>query len=208
MDGKVICFDLWKTLVDSPSEFDYVDLLLEAGVNKKEIYPFVRSQLMIRDFSGYHEIVAKLMNRFKLTDRRLKDELIRRWIGGNQNVQWLTNAQRAIALARQNGATVVLVSNLTGPGWRDVERMLGISQHFDYRFLSFAERAAKPDGQVWKRVEEKYQKASEFWMIGDSAEDDMVVPAQKGWRVVHANDQMRARFFGLQTLRTGEGESP
>jgi FMN phosphatase YigB (HAD superfamily) len=86
------------------------------------------------------------------------------------------------------------VSNLTQPGWEAVERRLNVSQYFDHLHLSWQQERCKPDPVVWQTVRGWYPDTQEFWMVGDSLEDDLLVPQGMGWEVFQVKDQRLGRL--------------
>lgn len=186
MMKKVICFDLWGTLLYSRSckASGYEDVFIRLGVPKKDIYPFVR-QLMAGTMYNYKQIVHCLFKHFGLEDNHgAMQEALRLWQEENRDIAWLNGAQESLERIRDECTQLVLITNITTPTWHTVLEMFGLKDIFDHTFASCEWGLAKPNPMVWQIVKSWYPDISEFWMIGDTPEDDITVPRSMGWKTI------------------------
>lgn len=183
----VVCFDLWNTLIISPLNINYEDILVEAGVKQAEIYPFVRDYLMNQSIASYGRIADLMSKKFGIGQDRVK-LVVEIWEQDNINAQWIEQAQNTLASV-VSGNQLVLISNVTQAGWCQVEDKMKIADRFDRVFLSWKERRCKPDPTIWVEVMNSFPAEVDFWMIGDSLQDDIVVPKQLGWKTIQVGRQ-------------------
>ena len=191
MKNKIICFDLWQTLIYSGGQgrASYENMLTELGVARDKIYPYVRDNLMSQQLT-YREMVAALLKYF---DLKSSDSLIKRlksaWVTDNGQVAWFDEAIAVLRNLKQEQAKLVLVTNTTLPGWLAVESKLKVSQYFDHLFLSWQEGISKPNQIVWRRVQSWFPdtQPENFLMIGDNQDDDLAMPKKMGWNVKLVN---------------------
>lgn len=183
----VICFDLWNTLIRSPLNINYEDILVEAGVKQTEIYPFVRDYIMNRPIVSYGRIADLIAKKFEI-DRDRAKLVVEIWEQDNINAQWVEQAQNTLASVVP-GNQLVLISNVTQVGWCQVEDKMKIADRFGRVFLSWKERRCKPDPRIWAEVMNSFPTEVDFWMIGDSLQDDIVVPKQFGWKTIQVGRQ-------------------
>ena len=201
---RVICFDLWNTLCRSLNSngAGYQDILVEAGVDPAQVYPFVRDHLMTR-LATYDQLAAALLQRFGLDGRDgLRGRIVAAWRQDNDQSDWFPGARELVADLRQRGSRVVLVTNITQPAWKATSKRLGLEWSFDSHYLSFEMGHSKPDNHVWATLEAKHQ-AAEMWMVGDNQQDDLYGPSSRGWRAMlvapdgSSIDHVRNFFIGL-----------
>ncbi len=183
-NSRVICFDLWNTLIASldPTGASYEQTLINSGVCQSDIYPIVRDHLMNKGL-GYEQMAEILCNHFGITDQEVGLRVIASWQNDNTKTRWFKGAKTMLKKLRQSN-TLVLISNITAPGWETVNQRLGIDQHFDKLLLSFQEGVSKPSPELWDRVKILYPEAKEYWMIGDNVADDLLIPRKLGWNTI------------------------
>jgi putative hydrolase of the HAD superfamily len=182
---KVICFDLFNTLVkEVGGGAGYEEALISLGIERSEIYPVVRDKLMTRSLDQ-EEMISFLFDHFELSGFFVeRQEALKDWRRDNSSAQWLPGAKKLLLRLKKQGSALVLVTNVTKPGWQAVESKLQISRYFDRLFLSFEQQVTKPNPEVWHRVMSWYPglKPEHFTMIGDRLDDDLWVPANLGWK--------------------------
>lgn len=184
---KVWCFDLWFTLIE-PESFEggtYQDVLVEAGVNRKAIFPFVRDFCMTRRYS-YFEIANLVCANFCVTDEGVIEKVRNAWKVENQKVHWIGNAQKILGSIAKTGDPLILITNTTFVGWQDVDQLLGVAHHFSKLFLSWEQKLTKPNPKVFNRVMSWFPEvtADHFIMIGDNFEHDLAIPKKLGWKTL------------------------
>lgn len=184
---SVICFDLWNTLIKSPLNINYEDILVEAGVRQMEIYPFVRDYIMNQPIASYAQIADLIVKKFEISQDRAK-LVVEIWEQDNLNAQWIEQAQSTL-MSVAPGNQLVLISNVTQVGWSQVEEKMKIADRFSRVFLSWKECRCKPDPTIWSEVMNLFPAEVDFWMIGDSLQDDIVVPKQLGWKTIQVGRQ-------------------
>lgn len=203
---KIVCIDLFDTIVRSSREGpSYEDILRELGVDPKEIYPVVRDRIMIQDRT-YPDMVGRLFKYFGQgsVNKGLKKRAAKLWESSNEEVDWLPEAKNILtALREELGARLVLVSNVTGPAWRKINKDLSVDDFFDSTFLSFKEGISKPNSAVWWRIQNRMEREYEYWMVGNSVSDDLVVPARLGWKTFQVREGGRNLGQLVESIRNG-----
>lgn len=186
----VVCIDLWDTLAITPPKFNFLELLINAGVSRKEVYSFVRDSIMTRRYTSYERMVDIVFKHFSLSN--YKEEyrsMIHQWKSENQNPYYFSRAHAFLKELRKD-ATLVLVTNVSYLAWSEVKKKLKIQEYFDRIFLSWEQGIAKPNPAVWRRIQKWFPKTNpdHFWMIGNNWADDLAVPNARGWRVLQIQD--------------------
>lgn len=184
---SVICFDLWNTLIKSPLNINYEDILVEVGVNQMEIYPFVRDYIMNKPIASYAQIANLITKKFGINQDVAK-LVVEIWEQDNLNARWITQAQDTL-MSVSPGNQLVLISNVSQMGWCQVEEKMKIADRFVRIFLSWKECKCKPDPTIWAEVMNSFPKEVDFWMVGDSLQDDIVIPKQLGWKTIQVGRQ-------------------
>ena len=180
--NRVICFDLWNTLIRSlTSGASYEEVLVELGGPRAEIYPFVRDQLMTTERT-YTEMIDELFNHFKISSHaQERDIAATLWEEDNQRAIWFSGAQKLLSALQQQGDTLVLITNITAPAWNTVNPLLNLEIYFSLCFLSYAQGVSKPHPSIWQNITAGFPSTTEFWMIGDNQADDLDIPESMGW---------------------------
>lgn len=183
---RVVCFDLWNTLVRTMGAgASYEKTLVNRGVPVEKIFPFVRDQLMTGKFT-YSEMTKKLFHYFAIDPSPAETtELINLWKADNKEAAWIRGARELVRKLRAQGRITVLVTNSTWPGWHGVNRRLEIAREFDFVYSSCNEGSVKPNTRVWETIESWCPEVlvQEFAMVGDREDDDRKIPRQRGWKV-------------------------
>ncbi len=210
---KVICFDLWNTLIRTTQHTGgYESVLVRLGVKREEIYPWVRRRCMTGENVTYDEMVKKMFDHFfkDFTENSAKysneiEEAKRLWRADNDSAMWFRGAQAVLRALREKEYFLVLLTNTTRMGW--VDGQLNISPFFHHTLLSCETYITKPDLRAWKMVMDLFPglPARSFLMVGDS-EDDVTVPAQMGWRTIKVKGQPNFSEV-LQKIEAG-GDAP
>lgn len=227
---KVICFDLWGTLMTSPGTgASYESVLTDKGVPQENIFPFVRDNLMTKRLS-YEEMAQALFNNFQVEPKvgEIK-KLVELWSTDNKQAEWISGTLEVVRKLRAEGRVVVLVTNITKPSWNRVNDRFQLTSEFDYTYISCNEGFVKPNNKVWEKIESWFPTipTEEFVMVGDREIDDLATPRERGWKVIHADnlkslfkeagpnpttllidtnhqvDQGQLRSFGINPLNTG-----
>jgi len=160
-----------------------MDLIAKLGVPRDKIYPFVRDSLMKKDL----DYVAMLRVLFEYFEIKVTDSVVNlialSWYDENDSVQWVWKAEHRLQDLRRSGVQLVLITNTTAPGWNQANRKLKLEEYFHKLFLSCHARRTKPNPEVWIEVQSWYPdlSPSQFYMVGDSEEDDLRVPRSMGW---------------------------
>src|SRR3989338_6699422 len=174
---KVICFDLWNTLVCSAgSGASYENVLTRAGVTREEIFPFVREELMTSP-GELGQLIDRMLDHFGIDPplrAGIKRAVQEAWQRDNASVSWIPGAESLLQEIHALGHELVLITNSTEPGWRAAVKKLGLRSHFDQLLLSWELGFAKPDPHIWEEVESRYPdlQLKDFWMVGDRDGDD------------------------------------
>lgn len=193
---RVICFDLFHTLVVPADGVGtiYSDVLVELGVSRERIYSFVRASLMTSNLS-VEEMVAALFDHFGIDPGVYADAFVRAvdgWTSDN-DCRFVDGAEELLTELRARPRTAVcLVSNVTRPGWEEVDRRLALSPRFAGLHLSWCEGVAKPHPDCWTNLLHRLGSpdlpSHMCWMIGDNQADDLDPPAAMGWNTFLVRD--------------------
>lgn len=204
----VFCFDLYNTLAVEKSDKSYIDYFVEQygrkhNFTKEDVYLFVRDNLMNRYFETFGEMTLEIFHRFVPDEKcfpydfgTTAKDFRTYWEEGSKSVEWKDHGVvTKIEKLQKLGHVVALITNCTWPAWRFAEVRLEMhvpqclsSIWFDSAYVSSRIGFAKPDEEVWKKVEKNFSlfPRNKFVMIGDSFEDDLKVPEKRGWKTVSA----------------------
>ncbi len=204
---RVICWDLWGTLVTSSwSSRQYIDVLVENEArfleprNRLALEATVRGVFMTSAAKRQKAFDLAVSGREHLTygfcasmmvgdDPFVAPEVAKLWEQENEAVEWLPDAAEVLCVLKACGGKQVLVSNTTEAGWLTVNGVLGLTNHDRFGtnvVLSCDLPVAKPDPYVWQTVQERFP-ADEYWMIGNDPVMDIAVPAAMGWKTILVN---------------------
>jgi len=189
---QIICFDLFDTLISTPDGSGYkeelITLLKQKGIEgnsfNERIYKFVRDNLMTRNHN-FKEMVKRLSLFLGIDLNQDEASLLEnKWAEENTQAEWIDDAEQIISEIRSKVENkIVLISNVTAPGWEIVDKKLEIRKRFNNVFLSFEKGIAKPNPKVWEAVEKIYNRAGSYLMIGNDKKDDLEVPFSRRWNV-------------------------
>lgn len=189
MYKKLVVFDLYNTLIRSKhgNGSSYEDILVELGVERDKIFPFIRDGIMNRDLDLL-QVVQNIFINFGLDPELYAKEVKRTcelWTNDNRT-EWISQALEFVnALKASDKYTVCLMTNVSRPGWIAVNSEFQLQDIFDYCFVSWREGICKPDPRCWEILLRDSGSSSispsDCWMIGDRFEDDLMVPRNKGW---------------------------
>lgn len=192
MSEIVVCFDLWNTLIAPRRRFtSYADVFVRKGVSRTEIYPFIRERCMPR-VMNYEEMAGAVASHFHVEfSQDEKREVVNLWQKENEETNWLPGAQGLLRQLRAAKIPLVLITNMSAPGWDALNKKLGIADRFNRIFVSSYEGVAKPDAQVWERAESWFPEMPKehFVMVGDREDDDIIPTKNRGWRAFSVSPQ-------------------
>ena len=188
---RVICFDLWGTLVESPVRQTYEDYLVQYWP-RELIQKTVRDLLMTDAWCGHalaehdgkgilrpdHVRTAAmlLVDAFGFlphmgcttpsmtTFAHLLMETARRWKWENEQVKWIPGAQEVVESLKTGGDTLALVTNTTSYGDAMVDRTLEINRPRGRFFTTVFNSCAHPFAKPDRRVWE--------WIVGRNPNAD------------------------------------
>ncbi len=181
----VVCFDLCNTLITAGKKQRGYEIILQRfGLQKEQLYPFVRDVLMVKKEITYREMVEELFQHLGLEKEELaKLETERLWAEDNKSYVWLSGAQDCLGQLHKRGIRLVLISNLTFPAWQEIDSGLDVSSMFDELFLSCMVGISKPNPDIFRKVVEQFAY-EKFWMIGDSQLDDIEPAKLMDWQTI------------------------
>jgi|GEM_PF-6298831 len=183
---RIWCFDLWNTLVKTKAGIQsYEDVLVQVGVNREIIFPFVRGYCMTKRMSNF-EFATHLCGRFNISDVATFKKIVDTLRFENASVEWIGKAQEVLQSLRSDGKEIVLITNSTYPGWVAANSALEISKFFSRTYLSWEQKCSKPRTQIFLDVMRWYPWAqpNQFVMVGDSEESDIAIPRKLGWETI------------------------
>lgn len=209
---RVICFDLWHTLVEPRGgRVTYPDVFVRLGAQRDAIYPIVRDHLMGCRFE--YDTMCNVLCSWLDLQGSVSDinEAARRWKRDNDSASWIPGAVTTLESLRIPGHRLVLVTNITAPAWRTVGRNLQLigepSSFFDCAFASCLSGICKPSVRIWKTIEGWFPNADEFYMIGDNEAEDVAVPRERGWKTILVNERSGIPIAAVPNIIMG-GEYP
>ncbi len=203
---RVICWDLWGTLIQSGYMGQSYEDYLCKWKKREEIQAFVREFLMTnkapRGSQAMRAFVSQYFGTPYITVIALSATVVplplsvmgiidwehttNLWDAENYAAEWINGARETIRAIRTKFPqdTHVLVTNTSDRGWRVVNEKLRLSREFSVPVIRSCDFArAKPHSDMWERVQAQYQ-ADEYWMIGDSEVLDLVTPRSMSWKTI------------------------
>lgn len=201
---RVICFDLWGTLIHScqGNGESYLDVLVDARhshsflamkvklflmTNAWMTSPGLRTAIQEKRIPTYLEMARALTEHLHFHDRPdLIASVASRWQQDNDNIEWIVGAQKTLNWVRaQPNTKLVLITNITVAGLHAAEMYLSKkgSPRFDHCIMSCEHPFAKPEPYIWERCMQVWE-ANEYWMIGDNPVVDLAVPKTLGWKTI------------------------
>lgn len=190
---KVVCFDLWNTLVYKVNGPPISHICHYLNMDLKDFAPIAEKSLMLKEEPlrmGMERLVKKL-GLSNVYVRKLENI----WMKSDQNIQFFPETQEVLC-GLKSEYKLVLITNTVSSSWNAVENKFHLSKFFDYCYLSFKEGHIKPGKTVFKKILQVFSiTPDEVLMMGDSPRSDLIIPQKMGMRVIlidrdnHLNDQ-------------------
>jgi putative hydrolase of the HAD superfamily len=186
MAVKAVIFDFWGTLVAtgtwSPLRQTYQ--LLQARMPFGEFVQRFEAVFMTKSYddqaTAFREAAAALGLE---PPQDVIDKLIGIWNKTRLLAQPYPDALMALAMLRQRGVKVGLVSNTDCFGVEQLLQRFGLDQQLDAAVLSFQSGLLKTDPRMFEAILGRLgAKPDEALMVGDSVESDMVGAENAGVR--------------------------
>lgn len=206
---RVICFDLWGTLIRSilGNGASYLDVLVDKNHSpdslsmKAHLFlmtnawmssPWVATAIQEQRSPTYIEMAWALTEHLQLHDRSdLVMAVANRWQQDNEHIEWLPGARETLQWVKGQPRTkLVLITNITIAGLHAAGRYMGTTggPRFDHSVLSCEHPFAKPEPYIWERCMNVWD-GDEYWMIGDNPVIDLAVPTTLGWKTILVGDK-------------------
>lgn len=177
---KIIIFDLWQTLADSPikpsdlcSELFPVDNLINRKCFLDKLFS---SDLYKKDIS-LDKGLESFLSDFEINDKEKIKNFISLWRIMIEKSFLINKAENLILDLKNKGYKVCLLTNIDKYGYENFPHK-NFLELFDYQFLSYKNNLTKPDIKCWEAVSRHFETDyGNMVMVGDSFEND-ISPAQ------------------------------
>lgn len=185
---KLICFDLWETLVTEPSSFEDIWDPFAKKYPKKVDWQKVRdliAHISQKKNQPTKTSTAEILAEFGVSNQELVAETSKRWEDSCDHVSAFPETIEVLRDLHANGYKLGLITNTSRYGWESVDRACGLGTVFDYLALSFRIGAVKPEPKIFTWVEsESGFSGDKIVMIGDSFKSDYEAPRKIGWKSI------------------------
>jgi len=185
---KLICFDLWETLVTEPFSYENIWEPFAKKYPRKADWRKVHdciAQIVHRKNQSIEASTAEILAEFGASDQTLTAEISARWKDSCDEVSLFPETLDVLRDLRDAGYKLGLITNTSRYGWESVERVCCIGKFFDYLALSFLIGNVKPEPEIFDWIEKKSGfSGSDIVMIGDSFKSDYEAPRKRGWNSV------------------------
>jgi FMN phosphatase YigB (HAD superfamily) len=195
---KLICFDLWETLVNEP--FTTEDCWKPFALAYPRKFSWTKiHELIARILHGKNQPTEKsvyeILKLFDVADRALAEEISGRWNYSCDQVNLYPEALEALENLRRKDKRLGLITNTSRYGWEAIQRKFSLGGYFDYLSLSFEQGHVKPESEIFEFIERESGIAnSEIIMIGDSYENDFISPRKRGWMSILLDRQRTNKY--------------
>lgn len=182
---KLVCFDLWETLVTEPATFEYCwEPFAKAypdSISWSKIHELI-PQILQNKNQPTEQSVTEILERLGITDGALAQEIVKRWEYSCDQVELFPETLEALRDLRKAGFKLGLITNTSRYGWEAVNKKFLLGSFFDYLALSFELGRVKPEPEIFEFVEHKSGfPTNGITMVGDSYKSDFVAPRERGW---------------------------
>lgn len=174
LSNKVIIFDLWQTLADSPVRPSSILGLLPNKNISQEVFLKTLSQSAIflenKDFSSS---MKEFLASFQCSDEKILKKVLLLWEQMASSAYIIDGAEDLISRLRSKGCQLCLLTNIDQFGYEKFP-FPEFLENFEYSFLSYREGIAKPDFRCWQTIRDHFGvEYSNMIMIGDNYLDDI-----------------------------------
>lgn len=184
MKPRVICFDLWKTLVGESSRLeDFYRVIKEErpGLDFEEFIRLDEDILMRKEIDLLEGL--KEVGRILGISSNCVQKVYQLWRDSCDRAKIYDDVVPVLSSLRAKGCKLVLISNTTVYGWSAVQRKFCLDKYFDFLALSFTVGLVKPDPGIFLAVEKKFRvQGEEVMMVGDSTESDIAPAKERNWQ--------------------------
>lgn len=185
---RLICFDLWETLVTEPSSFEDIWDPFAKKYPKKVDWQKVRdliAHISQRKDQPTKTSTAEILAEFSVSDQELVAEISKRWEDSCDHVSAFPETSEVLHDLHANGYKLGLITNTSRYGWESVGRVCDLGTVLDYLALSFRIGAVKPEPEIFAWIErDSGFSGDKIVMIGDSFKSDYEAPRKIGWKSV------------------------
>lgn len=182
---KLICFDLWETLVTEPSTFEYCWEPFASAYPDKISWPKIHlliAQIAQRKDQSTEKSIQEILGNLNNKDANLITKISQRWNNSCDQVVIFPDALEVLDGLKEAGFKLGLITNTSRYGWEAIERKINLGIHFDYLALSFERGRVKPEPEMFEFIERQSGfLREEIVMVGDSYESDFKAPRKRGW---------------------------
>lgn len=168
---KAVIFDLFGTLATS---LDPENTLIK-GLNLPFSYGYVEKFTCGRKFVDREHYISTLVKNFRLEDSESSRNKVDRLLNiSAESVKIKNDAKEILALFRDKGYKIGLISNIATPDY-DIIRRLNLQKYFDTIIYSYEVGLVKPDSEIYLLCLKNLNiSPSRVLMIGDSLENDVI----------------------------------
>ncbi len=173
---KLVIFDLWRTLLPTAIDFEYLVSLVKNGkIKREEFIPRYELAVERKVYSDFRELLIDFHREFNEEDNTLLNkELGEIFLKRFQKIEFYHDVIPNLKLLKKNGYKIALLSNTENFVKHHLEENLGAKYYFDYFAYSCDVGLLKPQKEFFIHVLEKFDVLpSEAIMIGDSLRSDI-----------------------------------
>lgn len=188
ISNKVVIFDLWQTLADSPVRPSSISGLLPNKNISREVFLKMLFQSAIflenKDFSlSMKEFLAS----FECSDEKTLRDTLFLWEQMASSAYIIDGAEDLISILRSKDYRLCLLTNIDQFGYEKFP-FPEFLENFEYSFLSYSEGIAKPDFRCWQTIRDHFgTEYSNMIMIGDNYLEDIEPASGLGISTIQVN---------------------
>ncbi len=207
---KLICFDLWETLVNKPLTtedcWEPLALAYPEKLSSSNVHELTRNILQRRKNQPTQASIHEVMKLLDVTDPIIEKEVSKLWNNSCDNVALFPETLEVLKDLRQSNFKLGLITNTSQYGWESIQKKFSLGNYFDFLSLSFEQEYVKPEPEIFAFIEKQSGIPNEeIAMVGDSYENDILSSRRRGWKGIfldreHSNKHPEERLV-IYTLR-------
>ena len=187
---KLICFDLWQTLVYRDVNYSTISKMLEKtklNIPKDKFVKIFENSLQLRKWKSKFEAYENLCKNMRLetTEQNIK-LLMEIRDKAEEETKLYPHTIPMLKQLRKQGYKIGLISNSSVFAIEQIKNKIKLLDYINYPLFSFDVGIIKPSLEFFKEMLKISKfKSKEIIMIGDKKDDD-IIPARKvGMNAIH-----------------------
>jgi HAD superfamily hydrolase (TIGR01509 family) len=187
---QAVVFDLYGTLVHIRRQFIARKLPRLLGAGARSWASLVRERLLLTPALTTEEFLDRIVDGLGVDCppelRKQCTELVEAEIA---SIEPVAGVRSLLSFLKRRGFRLGLLSNLSAPHAAALNR-LELRERFDAVCLSCEEGVAKPDPEIYRRLQERLRcPPGATLMVGDSLANDVLMPRSLGMRALRIHPQ-------------------